>query len=847
MALLLGGGCIGSEWEDGQGRAALPAGVSQQLVDAAQANLERVSREIDVQHLNNYGLSGSTADQFVQAVILEYREHPDLLKRRLETLASMVMFSAPEVQTDGSLGRLTPFHGMDDDAFEALMANENTVFEHHMDVNDGSPNGVRPFSVCETRFLIAISTEAPEADPQHAFTSGDRISDYDGYAQAFKDFAASCPQADLDEWYNFRGLGGLRPSWLESNISDRFLRRMASSCDSPPDYLTEDCAAWDADRLGYRDRKNTELALREVFYDPRPETTIAGTRSEPANECYCGQHHAEYDCLQQGCNWGDAGHGAQCINDAYPSASAVCALDGDESSCLADAAACTWNGSACAPKNDWAAVCGAIGEEDACDNHDSGNCYWQGSSCRTWGGDDSVEDPCPAHGAPADCVADAGCGWVSGSGQAASCRWVGAVAAPDACSGPHEMSFEEYMLDPGNSGVFVEDRNGDGIGEWIASGTLRARPGASIRFSSASSFTTPAEVTVRLKNAAQLSTDDGNVDLAAGTVLVVPANTALQLTRSTYRRADSQDPVQFNANTELGVSSWTTLRNGGADVTWRGNGNLAVTLTQALSLPLAPGVQTRLSVDQGSSRFSGDLHVIVPLAGGASVTGTINVGDVVAYDAIDPAWDRSMLDTPDLGLRAVFPDEDGCTGSTANPATCGLVRRFYSLIDRHENFYSTYSGLRPDTYRVSQQPSPLVACSIPLEASHEWDTAGTPAGGSAGFIYLMRIPFRHIFAGDTRSISTLGLLSGADNPLEAGPRVTTVSEVYEHGVEIDMSRLWFDIATLSHNEYESEHEVSKFGTVPAEQIEGILVVRRPAAMGGTPGGGDGDEDEDEDN
>jgi hypothetical protein len=45
-----------------------------------------------------------------------------------------------------------------------------------------------------------------------------------------------------------------------------------------------------------------------------------------------------------------------------------------------------------------------------------------------------------------------------------------------------------------------------------------------------------------------------------------------------------------------------------------------------------------------------------------------------------------------------------------------------------------------------------------------------------------------------------------------------------------MDKVWLDIASLSDNEFESEHEISKFGAVPAEQIEGILVVRKPAAM-----------------
>ena len=54
-----------------------------------------------------------------------------------------------------------------------------------------------------------------------------------GYATAYAAFAATCPLADLSDWYNFRGLGGLRPSWLESNYNDRVLRRMLRTCKNP--------------------------------------------------------------------------------------------------------------------------------------------------------------------------------------------------------------------------------------------------------------------------------------------------------------------------------------------------------------------------------------------------------------------------------------------------------------------------------------------------------------------------------------------------------------------------------------------------------------------------------------
>jgi hypothetical protein len=150
---------------------------------------------------------------------------------------------------------------------------------------------------------------------------------------------------------------------------------------------------------------------------------------------------------------------------------------------------------------------------------------------------------------------------------------------------------------------------------------------------------------------------------------------------------------------------------------------------------------------------------------------------------------------------------------------------------------------------ISQQPSPLVACSVTLRASHEWDDAGTPPGGHAGFIYLMRIPFAEILSSDARSIDTLGRLKDAngdgapDDDLRAGPKVATIERLYSGDLPLEMDKVWLDIATLSNNAYATEHEISKFGSVPAEQIEGILVVRRPAAMDGAVDPGEGVEHE----
>src|SRR6185503_13153149 len=74
---------------------------------AALANLARVAREIDEDHLGRYAepaevppSPGEVAKRFLDALGLEYARHEDLLARRLQVLASMAFVSAPEVVTD---------------------------------------------------------------------------------------------------------------------------------------------------------------------------------------------------------------------------------------------------------------------------------------------------------------------------------------------------------------------------------------------------------------------------------------------------------------------------------------------------------------------------------------------------------------------------------------------------------------------------------------------------------------------------------------------------------------------------------------------------------------------------
>ncbi|HEX5058404.1 MAG TPA: hypothetical protein VFV99_03545, partial [Kofleriaceae bacterium] len=497
------------------------AGVTPALLAAARANLDRIAKEIDYTHLKNYGLSGSLTDQFMSALSAEYEtQHRDQYIARVKALASMAFFALPEVLPPAD-GTSTPFHGLDMNQFDTLMNIEDQVFNRLVGLNNNDTNGVRPFSVCETRFIIETYVR-----PHVAFPG------FDPYKAAYTTYAASCPQKDKDEWYNFRGLGGLRPSWVESNLADRFLRRMAKTCQNPTSAWTAECGNWNADRLGYRQQKNKELAARTMFY------------------------------------------------------------------------------------------------------------------------------------APAD---------------------------------------EAYLINPSNSLVLLEDRNGDGVGEFL-------RPGA-----------------IKLKNG-----DTGT--------------------------------LQVNA----------------------------------------------------TSQFAGTLK-FQPTSGSLR---TVSPGEVVAEDAVDSRWQPSLMSRPDLGLMQVFSSSTGCTAASLDPAQCPLMRRFYSMIDRHENFYQTFSALQPTYYGISSQPSPLVACSITLAASHQWDSAGTPPGGTAGFIFLMRIPFKDILTGNETSVSTL----------MPGPKTTSLQSLYAGTGHLDFSSLWLDVASLSNNQYETEHEISAFGAVRADQIEGILVVRKPAAV-----------------
>jgi len=156
-------------------------------------------------------------------------------------------------------GKKTPFHGLDSDQFDAIVSIEDQVFQQLVANNSNSTNGVRPFSVCETTFLIETYVRPKKAFP--GFTA---------YKADYTSYAASCAQKDKTTGTT-SAPRGLRPSWVESNLADRFLRRQAKGCLSATGH---DCAAWNADRFGYRQLRNRQLAARTMYYAAADEAYL---------------------------------------------------------------------------------------------------------------------------------------------------------------------------------------------------------------------------------------------------------------------------------------------------------------------------------------------------------------------------------------------------------------------------------------------------------------------------------------------------------------------------------------------------------------------------------------------
>lgn len=558
------GACAPPPADDGAESSEATLAVPPALEAAVRANLIRLEKEIGVSHLASYRGYGSVVGQFMWALDVEYGESPALLQRRAEVLASPVYFAMPEIEPPPGVGRRTPFHGMTEAQFARLAASQDFVFGSHKTFNGGQKDGVRPFSVCETTFMIGLAKG--EIDGA-GFASSGRVYAFDAYARAYEAWsraeAGHCVDADRSEFYDYRGLGELRPSWLESNYQDRVLRRMASMCKDPPPEWWGRCGEYGAGRLAFRDRKNRAMALRQMVYAPADEAT---------------------------------------------------------------------------------------------------------------------------------------------------------------------------MTNPHDAALLLEDRLGDGVAELV-------RPG-------------PLDLFAR----ARFELDHPSLGRRWVTV------------------SNDKKTLQVDDGPALALSSAT----------------LAI-------------------ADTG--QFTAELRGSFAFADGTSATATLPPRVVKAIVDVDPAWRAEYAARPDMGLVTMFPDR------------AALLRRFTSMLDRHEHFYKTYSSNDENDLTVVSQPSPLVACSVTLNAANAWSHAGSPPGGRAGLIFLMRVPYREVLSGDDRSIDTLSRLT--DDPLHAGPEVLTLDRVYAEQGALDMSRVWLDLATLSNDLYASENEISKFGAVPAEEIEGILVLGKP--------------------
>jgi hypothetical protein len=262
------------EAENESGLVYLPADV----YDAGFQNLRRVEHDLDTTHLGAYRYTGTPAERFRSAFRLEYGyKYADLYRRKAQVLASIVFLQAPHLLPPPN-GRRTVFHGMDLAGYGRLIDMENAVWSRWARENGGSSKGLGPFSVCETRYLIDRYVKVPGS---MAFAATVTFTDasWSAYRAGYASYSASCPAKDTLEWFNYRGLGKLRPSWLESNVMDRFLRRERQSCRSST--TSADCKAWFADPLGYRERKNLELARRMFLYAPEQQTVL-GSTSQPA-------------------------------------------------------------------------------------------------------------------------------------------------------------------------------------------------------------------------------------------------------------------------------------------------------------------------------------------------------------------------------------------------------------------------------------------------------------------------------------------------------------------------------------------------------------------------------------
>lgn len=249
--------------------------LEQPLEEAVAKNLQRIEHDIDVGHLNHYALNGPQWLRFRTALWVEFGgRYENLHRRRMEVLASMAFVRAPEILPP-SFGRRMPFHGLDEAAYHRLIKIEDLVFNKLVSLNGGRKGGVPPFSVCETKYIIEHHVTNP-ASKLSTLWSMDSVT-WESYRSGYTAYAASCSTADLEEWYNFRGLGTLRPTWLESNLMDRFTRRLRSMCRWK--HWDDECKGYFGDPLPYRDWRAQDVSRRFLHYAPDQEPTLENTNS----------------------------------------------------------------------------------------------------------------------------------------------------------------------------------------------------------------------------------------------------------------------------------------------------------------------------------------------------------------------------------------------------------------------------------------------------------------------------------------------------------------------------------------------------------------------------------------
>jgi hypothetical protein len=268
---------------------------------------------------------------------------------------------------------------------------------------------------------------------------------------------------------------------------------------------------------------------------------------------------------------------------------------------------------------------------------------------------------------------------------------------PNLRVGDRDLSFEAWMNDPRNGGVFVEDRNGDGVGEWIAPGTLVLRPGSKVTFATGTPVRLPRDAEVTLAQALEV----GGQSLASGTKLTIKSGGRVATDAKIENDATAHEAIVLRANAKLRLTGPLTLvkEDGGAiAVPNQGDNAKTAKLVAEYSMSVSQS-EPLLMIGKprgmfASNQFVGELQAQIKLADGTDVLiGSVNPGDVEAASKVDPNWKKEFLERKDLGLLSVFPSSVGCEATAPDPKRCSLLRRFYSLIDRHENFYQTYSSM----------------------------------------------------------------------------------------------------------------------------------------------------------